>query len=444
MDSTYNYFKEGCIRWRAIRDERNIEINIMNSLTNFDNQKSLNQNNNFINKLITKKKSQLFLFFNIFGKFLKYTFLKKNFYKKIYQDEKEIISTILVLAPSRLQKVKGVSIEDKLRNISETKYQSGSEGLSIKEALKNKPTFFIPSYQKEKKYISQVDNTYGSKRDLIKIIYSINLFTIIKSIPLIIEKSKNINEIIELFILLGFINFLISKKVKNILFLTSNSRSTDCLLIAACSIGIKSKEYLHGIPSKFIYEKEKIITKFSNKHSSIRLLPVKRFCIFSKSNKGKYLNYNFDIVKLKERKNIILNQKKIIFAGGASHYKNFLESGFYRMEKFFLEIISKVVKDKFEIIYVRHPANKNKNLQFEFPKEVKISSQSIYEELINASHCISLLSSILWEANFWGIKSMICLPEPERMFSKEELEEIFIIRGLNQKEIFLSIKEFLE
>ena len=170
-------------------------------------------------------------------------------------------------------------------------------------------------------------------------VLDLSIFNLLNCLPLIINKSKNIKEIFELILLLAFINFLNKRSIKKILFLTGNSRTSDALLIASSVLKIETREYLHGIPSKFIYERANILNKNNPNNKAIRLIPINDYCIFSKNNNSEFFNHNFDNLIINTKRISEKNYKKLVFGGCTSHHKNYLDSGVYKLEIIILEYL---------------------------------------------------------------------------------------------------------
>lgn len=437
MEKFNNIFLDACSRWRDIRDSRDKEIIIFNRLTTFKNSNEYRKNNlsiyeiyKSLNLLVFKAVNLLIL---VILSILKNIFFYKN---------NNRYDILIVCTPSRLTKIKGSSLFEKINNLSKTICQSGDQGGWIREMLSLNVLFFLPGYEKEQYFLTSTKNIFGSHHQLINLVIGLGPKIIFENFSTAISKSRNINDFLELILLLGAIKFLKNSNFKKVLFLTSNSRTTDAIAISACVLGIETKEFLHGVPTKYIYERNYILQRTPSNYSSIRLLPVKGFCTFSMSNKGKFINYNLDN-NFSKIKNFSKKEKKIriIFAGCASHFSNFLESDVYKMERIILKELSLLINEKTELIYCPHP--EHKKINFSFSKKVKISNKGTYLELNNATHCLAIQSSVVWEAKFLGLKGMICIQEPYKLFEDIDLEQINILNSSNKEDIVNKLKNFI-
>ena len=61
----------------------------------------------------------------------------------------------------------------------------------------------------------------------------------------------------------------------------------------------------------------------------------------------------------------------------------------------------------------------------------------------DATHCMALLSSVAWEANYFGIKSMICIPNAELIFDKTDLKQIYSLKKYDIDFLKREINKFI-
>ena len=430
MQIIKNSFIDASTRWRNIRDCRDKEIIIFNELTTFKKSNTYIKNNYLKSKI---------LFFFKFIKLLKLLFfviLKNNYFSK----KNNKYDSLIVCAPSRLKKIKGSTLTEKIKKISITKSQKGGHGKFIREIISSNSLFFIPAYEKEKYFLSSNKNTFGSHFQLMNLIIELGPKIIFQNFFTIISKSKNVNDFFELILLLGVIKFLKTSNIKKVLLLTSNSRTSEAIAIGACVLGLEIKEYLHGVPTRFIYERDLILKKSPSSYSSIRLVPINKYCTFSGNKKREFFNFNLE-KNLLSTKNRKVNKQRIIFAGCASHFDDFLKSDVYKMEKIILKELSLLINENIELIYCPHP--EHKIINFNFSKKVKISNKGSYFELINATHCLGIQSSIIWEAKFLGLKGMICIQNPSILFKKDDLKQVDTLDFVDKKDMIKKLRNFV-
>lgn len=248
----------------------------------------------------------------------------------------------------------------------------------------------------------------------------------------ILRRSANTpQKLIEHLLLIGSYIFIRKCNARNILLLTSNTRSIDFFLVSSTYTKTKCLEIMHGVPTRYIYERMQLLNPHrTTSFRSIRMLPVtSKTCFFSGLPGTEYINLNMDLIELNENVQIINAGScltKLLFIGGTCHDENFMDSDFHKYEIKIIQCLHELCSQHlahFEIIYIPHPANKSRTFA-DLKNYSKVSINGFYHEVTTSHFCISVLSSALWEAQFLGKKTCLCAPKSDQLFSKTDLQLI--------------------
>lgn len=401
-----------------------------------------------IMKLLSKKISISFTWLSV----------KQLFYSALRCYNSSLFNTsssLIAIQPSRLASIGGVTLKEKLKSAC-LEYSGSSDVADLISCFADDDILAITSRHYLEHLEISSDPIFGSKLDILLMVASTSLHDLVRCLSFCFKHRVPIATIVDLIILCSFSRRLSKSSISKALFLTSNSRLIDISLVA-CSVGsIKVYELLHGVPSLYIYSRNRILKKLSfGNYMAFRQTPVYCSCEFSQSLGGLYYSFKmpesdevdhppFPRSSLSNNLKISREHSKILlFAGGTSHANSYLKSGIYCYERYLLDELCYVAPG-LRIIYVPHPAERPSSHVFNFNPRVEMSGISFYNQLSSALVVLTVLSSVAWEAVHFGRPALLCCPRPELLFSDTDLLLVSYFDSLESSTVRSQLRAFIE
>ena len=377
-------------------------------------------------------------------------------------------ASFLVISPSRFENDGDLSISEKLEHSIECALSSCNAKIPLLRLCRDNPIIFTSALYREIHYLNRhdINHLFGYFNVFTVYVLGLTSYAYLKAESCFARKTYealHVNpSLISCFILGSVLYFQLIRQPKSAIFLTSNSRLSDCLMAVFLTLNVTVTEYLHGIPD---IELEKKYIYLLENYKNIRIIPLLPDSL-SCSATHEYFNVKLGIILHTVRGNLshssfttcsqiastgasTLSSASIYVAYVGAHnagYESFYESQTFHYELIALNILGDIAANHTSVtfVYCPHPSQTRIGMQLNWiPEYFAIAQSGTYKEILRASHVLSLFSSAAFESQFLNRKVAMLHPEISLIFSEKLLKRVTSINIQDRESSRRDCEKFL-